>query len=99
MLGHVYGHEAEARERSLTSGCSFIRRTAASDGATPSLHHWLEAQFAEHETEPNSGLGKAITCLLRHWKAPTLFLRKAATPLDNNIVERRSSPLQSPGPQ
>jgi len=33
-------------------------------------------------------LGKAITYLLRHWKALTLFLRKAGTPLDNNLVER-----------
>jgi hypothetical protein len=28
----------------------------------------LEAQFAERKTEPNSGLGKAITYQLRHWK-------------------------------
>ena len=52
------------------------------------LHRWLEAQFAEHRTEPNSGLGKAITYLLRHWRPLTLFLRQAGTPLDNNIVER-----------
>jgi transposase len=41
------------------------------------LHRWLEAQFAEHRTEPNSGLGKAITYLLRHWRPLTLFLRQA----------------------
>jgi hypothetical protein len=49
------------------------------------LHGWLEAQFAEHKTEPNSGLGKAITYLLRHWRPLTLFLRQAGAPLDNNI--------------
>jgi hypothetical protein len=27
------------------------------------LHGWLESQFAERKTEPNSGLGKAITYL------------------------------------
>ena len=32
------------------------------------LHEWMEAQFAEHKTEPNSGLGKAISYLLNHWK-------------------------------
>jgi len=33
------------------------------------LRGWLEAQFAgAQKTEPNSGLGKAITYLLRHWK-------------------------------
>ena len=52
------------------------------------LHGWLEAQFAERKTEPNSGLGKAITYLLRHWKALTTFLREAGAPLDNNICER-----------
>ena len=24
------------------------------------LHEWMEAQLADHKTEPNSGLGKAI---------------------------------------
>src|SRR5437016_14523312 len=52
------------------------------------LHRWLEAQFAERKTEPNSGLGKAITYLLRHWKALTTFLREAGVPLDNNLCER-----------
>ena len=52
------------------------------------LYQWLEGQFSERKTEPNSGLGKAMTYLLRHGKALTLLLRQAGTPLDNNIVER-----------
>ena len=52
------------------------------------LHGWLEAQFARKQVEPNSGLGKAITYLLRHWKGLTAFLREAGAPLDNNICER-----------
>jgi hypothetical protein len=52
------------------------------------LHGWLEPQFAERRVEPNSGLGKAITYLLRHWRTLTTFLRVAGSPLDNNIVER-----------
>ena len=51
------------------------------------LHQWLKNQFAEHKTEPNSGLGKAISYLLRHWPELTLFLRQARAPLDNNIAE------------
>lgn len=31
-------------------------------------HGWLDAQLAGKKTEPNSGLGKAITYLLRHWR-------------------------------
>jgi transposase len=49
------------------------------------LHQWLEAQFALKQVEPNSGLGKAITYLLRHWKGLTAFLREAGAPLDNNV--------------
>jgi hypothetical protein len=40
----------------------------------------MEAQFAEHKTEPNSGLGKAISYLLNHWTKLTLFLRQAGAP-------------------
>src|ERR1700682_4296872 len=42
----------------------------------------------ERQAEPNSGLGKAIIYLLRHWRPLTTFLRVAGAPLDNNIVER-----------
>jgi hypothetical protein len=38
--------------------------------------------------EPNSGLGKAIRYMLRHWGPLTLFLREAGAPIDNNLVER-----------
>jgi transposase len=39
------------------------------------LHEWMKAQLGEHKTEPNSGLGKAISYLLNHWLKLTLFLR------------------------
>ena len=45
-------------------------------------------QFHQRRVEPNSGLGKAISYLLRHWDKLTLFLRVAGAPLDNNICER-----------
>jgi len=44
--------------------------------------------LAEHKTEPNSGLGKAISYLLNHWTKLTLVLRQAGSPIDNDIVER-----------
>lgn len=85
-LGHVYGHDAEARELTAEERLRFHRER--SGPVMDELHGWLEAQFAERKTEPNSGLGKAITYLLRHWRPLTLFLRQAGAPLDNNIVER-----------
>ena len=88
MLGQVYGHDADARELGLTPEERLRLHQQRSGPVMDQLHHWLEAQFAEHKTEPNSGLGKAITYLLRHWRPLTLFLRQPAAPLDNNLVER-----------
>jgi transposase len=88
MLGEVYRYDAEAREGSLTAEERLRFHQQHSQPVMEKLHSWLEAQFAERKIEPNSGLGKAITYLLRHWKALTTFLREARAPLDNNICER-----------
>jgi len=87
-LGQVYGHDADVRERGLTPEERLRFHQERSGPVMDQLHGWLETQFAEKRTEPNSGLGKAITYLLRHWQPLTLFLRQAGAPLDNNIVER-----------
>jgi hypothetical protein len=52
------------------------------------LQIWLEAQLADKKVEPNSGLGKAIQYMLRHWERLTLFLREPGGPPDNNLCER-----------
>jgi len=85
MLGQVYGHDAETRELGLTADECLRLHQERSGPVMDQLHRWLEAQFAERKTEPNSGLGKAITYLLRHWRPLTLFLRIAGAPVDNNL--------------
>ncbi len=60
MLGQVYGHDAEARERGLTPDERLQLHQQRSRPVMDRLHTWLEAQFAERKTEPNSGLGQAI---------------------------------------
>ncbi len=87
-LGRVYGHDAQTGVGGLTPEERLRFHQERSGPVMDQLHGWLEAQFAERKTEPNSGLGKAITYLLRHWRPLTLFLRIAGAPLDNNIVER-----------
>jgi transposase len=88
MLGQVYGHDAKAREQRLTAEERLQFHQQRSGPVMEQLHQWLEGQLAHKKTEPNSGLGKAITYLLRHWRPLTAFLRVAGSPLDNNIVER-----------
>ena len=88
MLGQIYGHDAEARDRGLTPVERLELHQERSTPVMDALHAWLELQLAERRAEPNSGLGQAIGYLLRHWVPLTLFLRQAGAPLDNNIVER-----------
>lgn len=51
------------------------------------LEQWLHEQFDQKKVEPNSGLGKAISYMLRRWKPLTLFLEIENAPLHNNICE------------
>ena len=87
-LGAVYGFDAEAKDLGLTPEERLTFHQTHSAPVMGDLRQWMENQFAEHKTEPNSGLGKAISYLLRHWTKLTLFLRQQGAPLDNNIVER-----------
>jgi hypothetical protein len=87
-LGKVYGFDAEAKHRGLKPEERLLLHQTNSAPLMGGLHAWMEAQFAEHKTEPNSGLGKAISYLQRHWTKLTLFLRQPGAPLDNNIAER-----------
>ena len=87
-LGSVYHCDALAREQKLSSEERLRFHQEHSGPLMNGLHEWMEAQLAEHKTEPNSGLGKAISYLQNHWPKLTLFLRQPGAPLDNNIVER-----------
>lgn len=87
-LGEVYRNDAQARDANMTAEERLRFHQQHSRPIMDTLHDWLEAQFTERKVEPNSSLGKAITYLLRHWKALTLFLRQAGAPLDNNLCER-----------
>ena len=85
-LGDVYHHDAQAREQAMSPEQRLRFHQEHSEPLMKGLHAWMEAQLAEHKTEPNSGLGKAISYLLNHWTKLTLFQRQAGAPIDNNIV-------------
>jgi transposase len=87
-LGSVYANDTAAREQKFSAQERLQFHRQQSGPVMDGLHGWLEAQLAEKKTEPNSGLGKAIRYLLRHWKGLTAFLREAGAPLDNNLCER-----------
>jgi hypothetical protein len=87
-LSGVWHNDAVARDRALTPEQRLRFHQEHSQPLMDTLQQWMEAELAEHRTEPNSGLGKAIRYMLRHWEPLTLFLREPGAPLDNNVVER-----------
>jgi len=88
MVGRVYCNDAVAREQNLSPEERLRLHQEQSGPVMEELRVWMETQLAEHRTEPNSGLEKAIQYMLRHWMPLTLFLRVSGAPLDNNVVER-----------
>jgi transposase len=88
QLGAVYANDAQARQRGLSPQQRLRFHQQHSQPVMDELEAWLQAQLAEKRVEPNSGLGTAMTYLLKHWERLTLFLRQAGAPLDNNVCER-----------
>ncbi len=87
-LGEVYGNDALAKQQGLSLEERLRFHQERSGPVMEGLQAWLSEQLSQHKVEPNSGLGKAMNYLLRHWRPLTLFLRQAGAPLDNNICER-----------
>jgi transposase len=87
-LGSVYHNDELARERALPPEERLSFHQEHSAPLLKNLREWMNAQLDGHKTEPNSGLGKALSYLLKHWKKLTLFLSQPGAPIDNNIVER-----------
>jgi len=87
-LGEVYHQDRLTRERGLSRIERLHFHQRHSQPIMNDLHQWMDAQLKENRVEPNSGLGKAISYMLGHWQALTLFLREPGAPLDNNLVER-----------
>jgi transposase len=88
ILGEIYRNDSEAKAHDLSPIQRLELHQRESSPWMEELHTWLNQQFEEKTVEPNSGLGKAISYMLKHWEALTLFLRVPGAPLDNNICER-----------
>ena len=87
-LAEVYHTDEQAKEQGLSPEQRLALHQATSGPLMETLHLWMTRQLAEKKVEPNSGLGEALTYMLKRWGALTLFLRQAGAPLDNNICEQ-----------
>jgi transposase len=87
-LAEVYKNDAQCRRDELSAEQRLSFHQAHSQPVMEELERWMSEQFEQRLVEPNSGLGKALRYLLKHWQELTLFLRKAGAPLDNNLCEQ-----------
>ena len=85
-LGAVYKNDAVAKNMSPAERMAFHQEH--SGPLMAQLEQWLLVQFREKQVEPNSGLGRAIQYMTKHWQPLTLFLREPGAPLDNTVAER-----------
>jgi transposase len=87
-LAKVYEHDAKCRQEQLSAEQRLSFHQEHSQPVMDDLQRWMNEQFDKRLVEPNSGLGKALRYLLKHWQELTLFLRKVGAPLDNNLCEQ-----------
>jgi len=86
-LAEVYKNDKTAKEKKMTPLMRLRYHKAHSGPPMKELHRWMTDQLESRKAEPNSGLGKAISYMLKHWEPLTLFLRVRGAPLDNNLCE------------
>ena len=87
-LGEVYRNDATARNQGMSPEDRLRFHQLRSGPLMTELREWFSQQLDQHKVEPNSGLGTAITYMIKYWDALTLFLRHPGAPLDNNLCER-----------
>jgi len=88
VLAGVYKNEAATKEKKMTGRQRLAYHQSESGPLMDELHQWIDTQFDEKKVEPNSGLGRAFSYMLKRWDPLTLFLRVEGAPIDNNEVER-----------
>jgi len=88
MLAKVFKVDDLCRTQRLSDEERLRRHQLESSPVMDEIKKWMEAQLAQKQIEPNSGLGDAINYMLKRWDKFTLFLRVPGAPLHNNIAER-----------
>jgi hypothetical protein len=72
-LSVIYRNDAMAREQNLSPEARLHFHQAQSGPTLEELHAWLVRQIEDRLVERNSGLGGAISYLLKHWENLTLL--------------------------
>jgi len=87
-LAEIYKTDTKAKNQQMSPEERLKLHQDHSDPLMEKLNIWLNKQLDDKLVEPNSGLGQAITYMIKHWPKLTRFLHIPGAPLDNNICEQ-----------
>ena len=87
-LAKIYKTDAKAKDQQMSIEERLKFHQLHSAPLMGKLKIWLNKQIDDKLVEPNSGLGQAITYMIKHWPELTRFLHVPGAPLDNNICEQ-----------
>ncbi len=87
-MREVYRFDAETKAQKMAPAARLAYHQTHSAPKMAELKTWMEEKLDSKHVEPNSGLGQAITYMLKYWEPLTLFLRQAGAPLENNRCEQ-----------
>lgn len=88
VIGAVYANDKLCTQHKLTPEQRLAYHQKHSLPLMQSLYVWLNNQLLYEQIEANSGLGKAVRYMLKHWEPLTTFLRVKGAPLDSSWAER-----------
>jgi len=88
VIAEIYHIDARTKKQKMTPNQRLVCHQENSKPLMTGLKSWLDHHTEENLVEPNSGLGKAISYMVKHWSKLTQFLRVPGAPLDNNICEQ-----------
>lgn len=87
-LAEVFNNDATARKDRMSPQERLELHRRESLPLMAKLRLWTWKEIKERRIEPNSGLGKAIKYMRKHWRKLVRFLYVAGAPLSNNLCER-----------
>ncbi len=87
-LAEVFKNDATARKEGMSAQERLELHRRESLPLMAKLRLWTWKEIKERRIEPNSGLGKAIKYMRKHWRKLVRFLYVAGAPISNNLCER-----------
>ncbi len=87
-LAEVFRNDATARKEGVSPQERLELHRRESLPLMAKLRLWTWKEIKERRIEPNSGLGKAIRYMRKHWRKLVRFLYVAGAPISNNLCER-----------